>query len=830
VTKSDHAMQVLAKIVRGVFVAALSLGSLSAGPAIAGAAAGAQAGAGTLVFEAPAQVAVGEVFALNLRVEQASDLAGYEAAILFDTSVAEYAGLQQRQNDVKRFGRDVSPLTVVDLPNGAAVGLFSCPVNDCVTGEGPRVGHGANGNVNLATVFLVANAPGLLEVKLDGVKFVDGAGNPVAVEVLQPAVTIQVGAHGEGPAYAAPAGMWGLASAAAAGDAPAPGPFDLTEDGQVTNADAMEVALEWELLRQQQAACGALPDPTRDVNHDGCIDVADMQLVAAHYGPVAVVDLPVQAYLPLVLSAPGEAQLEATATTLTFVVNSTGDQTDSNIGNGVCRTAGGVCTLRAAIQEANRHIGADTINFNIPGSGVQNILLNSKLPTLTDGGTTINGYSQPGSAPNTAALADNAVIKIQIQGGGSSNFDGLSITSANNTIRGLALYNLQRPFWIYGTGASNNVVVGCFVGTNAAGTYGSPTLALYAHGFHVEQGAHGNYIGRANLADRNVISGNARSGVGLWHERTDNNVVMNNIVGLNPAGTGKIPNRKHGLDINFGAAYNTYGGTAQYQHNVSSGNDDSGQELSHTTGTTQNKVIGNYYGTDLTGNNSPSWAGNLGRGIMIEDGATGNQVTDNVIGGNGRAGLEVYDSHTFGNVVARNRIGISLNGNPIPNAVGMWIKGNGLDVGPGNIIAYNTNVGIKVEGDDADNNTITRNSIFGNGGLGIDLFPRGVNLNNQYPHTGPNQALNFPVLNSATPTLVTGTACAGCTVEVFIADSGAGAYGEGKTFVGSATASGTGAFSVSVSGVTTGKYVTATATDAAGNTSEFCLNRAVTSS
>ena len=47
----------------------------------------------------------------------------------------------------------------------------------------------------------------------------------------------------------------------------------------------------------------------------------------------------------------------------TFTVSSTTDAVDSNIGNGVCLTAGGVCTLRAAIQEANAVAGADTVNL-----------------------------------------------------------------------------------------------------------------------------------------------------------------------------------------------------------------------------------------------------------------------------------------------------------------------------------------------------------------------------------------------------------------------------------------------------------------------------------
>ncbi|HMO01709.1 MAG TPA: right-handed parallel beta-helix repeat-containing protein [Oligoflexia bacterium] len=47
----------------------------------------------------------------------------------------------------------------------------------------------------------------------------------------------------------------------------------------------------------------------------------------------------------------------------TFTVNSNMDVVDAAPGNGVCATAAGVCTLRAAIQEANALAGADTINL-----------------------------------------------------------------------------------------------------------------------------------------------------------------------------------------------------------------------------------------------------------------------------------------------------------------------------------------------------------------------------------------------------------------------------------------------------------------------------------
>lgn len=60
----------------------------------------------------------------------------------------------------------------------------------------------------------------------------------------------------------------------------------------------------------------------------------------------------------------------------TFMVNSTIDAVDAAVGDGVCATAGGVCTLRAAVQEANWHGGtevitlpAGTYTFAIPGRG-----------------------------------------------------------------------------------------------------------------------------------------------------------------------------------------------------------------------------------------------------------------------------------------------------------------------------------------------------------------------------------------------------------------------------------------------------------------------------
>ena len=70
----------------------------------------------------------------------------------------------------------------------------------------------------------------------------------------------------------------------------------------------------------------------------------------------------------------------------TFTVTSTADS--------------GAGTLRQAIIDANNAGGADTIAFNIAGSGVHTIALATPLPAITSAAT-IDGYTQTGALVNT---------------------------------------------------------------------------------------------------------------------------------------------------------------------------------------------------------------------------------------------------------------------------------------------------------------------------------------------------------------------------------------------------------------------------------------------
>jgi len=135
------------------------------------------------------------------------------------------------------------------------------------------------------------------------------------------------------------------------------------------------------------------------------------------------------------------------------------------------------------------------------------------------------------------------------------------------------------------------------------------------------------------------------------------------------------------------------------------------------------------------------------------------------------------------------------------------------------------------------NNSIRGNSIFANGGLGINLGFDGVTLNDPCDaDASANFLQNFPVLTQAvnvnSVTVITGTlnSTSFTTFNIdFYANTAtdASGYGEGRTYIGSGTASTSQGCSVSFSfnfpQIPLGQFISATATDPAGNTSEFSL-------
>jgi CSLREA domain-containing protein len=621
------------------------------------------------------------------------------------------------------------------------------------------------------------------------------------------------------------------------------GQYDTTGDGQVTNADVMGVVNAWINARESGSSCTGAS--AADLNNDGCVTIADVQAISARLGGKTArggINTQVSidgAISPAIASVPAANPM--------ILVNSTGDAPDAAPDDGVCATSGGACTLRAAIETANRLTGPDAIGFLIPGTGPQSINIATELPAISDetGGTIVNGYSQPGASANTDPVVSNAVIRIQIVGpraiGNQTSINGFIITSPNNVIRGVTLTRLKRSIWISGPDAYNNVIEGTFVGTNAAGEPWYDQINAVenrggdngAFGIWISGGAQHNRIGGTTPAERVVVSGNANDGVGMRNDDTSYNVILGSLIGMHPNGLNKIRNWGDGFDFNYGAARNIIGGLSAEERNVITGNQGEGIEISHDSTTAFNQVIGNYIGVGVDGlRPTDPFIRNSGYAISVEDGPADNQIgPGNIMAQNVKGGIHLYGHGNTRNHIFGNRIGVDLNNTPTPNGgdgIHLRYHAFGNIIGPGNVIAYNAGAGVALVDSDADSHTITQNSIFANDGLGIDIDPLGVTPNDTGDlDDGPNDTQNFPVLTQATEESVSGTACAGCTIEIFIADAGSGAYGEGRTFIGTDVASGTGAFTVAVSGVVEGQYVTSTATDTAGNTSEFSANLVV---
>ena len=285
--------------------------------------------------------------------------------------------------------------------------------------------------------------------------------------------------------------------------------------------------------------------------------------------------------------------------------------------------------------------------------------------------------------------------------------------------------------------------------------------------------------------------------------------------------------------------------------NLISGNDGHGIEVSHSPTTVGNQIVGNRIGTDPTGNSGPAYAQNGIRygheEVHTEDHVTGTIIAYNIIGNTTLGGIKI-DSFSAGTQIHDNKIGVSANGTSIPNGpYGIQIEEGSHDtvVGPNNIIA-NNRVGIRIQDGTTDlcqvsggcpavNNTITQNSIYNNDRLGIDIAPLDV-INDASVTSPNNNNAHFPVLSAATSTSVTGTTCASCKVELFVADgtttdpSLESSYGEGKTFLASGNADGSGNFSLAIAASSTSRLVTSTATDSTGNTSEFSRNIVVPAS
>ena len=556
----------------------------------------------------------------------------------------------------------------------------------------------------------------------------------------------------------------------------------------------------------------------------------------------------------------------------------------------------GTGSLRTAMTSANAYPGSHTIVFNIPSTdggyiasqGVWRINLSTTLPILSHSNVLIDGTTQTTYAGNTNP--DGPEILINGENDNWADFAFHVYNCSGVTIKGFIIGGFVVGIQISGASAQNNVISGNYIGCN----YNATDTLGNTHGIYVLSGPHhntiggttaearnilsgnnhtgmrivnsnyntiqGNYVGlnrtgtaalrnydgisiegtsKYNLiggytaAERNYVSGNNAYGIPVFGAGCNYNVIAGNYVGTDITGTQSIPNT-YGVLFDDGASYNMLGGRQAGAGNLLSGNSGYGIFI-YNFGTLKDTVIGNLVGTDYTGTQALPNA----NGIVIDGPSFYHTIDSNVISGNLQMGIDIHIAGSDSNIIINNKIGTDITGLlPVPNQfdgirIGEGPHKNLIGLpGKGNVIAYNGGNGITVMTAAELYNTFTENSIFENGGLGIDLFPTGVTPNDAGDSdAGPNSLMNFPVITDAFEAAVTHIlghvdcpSATTITVEIFKCDISSPGNGQGKTFVGRTTCDANGDFELSTGNAITGDCITATATDELGNTSEFSEN------
>ncbi|MGI9608945.1 MAG: SdrD B-like domain-containing protein, partial [Acidimicrobiia bacterium] len=239
-------------------------------------------------------------------------------------------------------------------------------------------------------------------------------------------------------------------------------------------------------------------------------------------------------------------------------------------------------------------------------------------------------------------------------------------------------------------------------------------------------------------------------------------------------------------------------------------------------------------------------------GTDVYGGTDGFTYDRNLIAGSDDYGIEAIGTN---GTIVNNTVDNHGDGAGQSGGLRIFFDGHTIDR---NIFSNNGGPGLIAAGENTDRSrtaaeaVITGNEFSGNGGLAIDLQVAstdnslngdGITANDGggLIATHGNREIDFPVISGASlsggTTTVTGTACSGCTVEIFEAVGGTGDddppgsgtnyHGEGVSYLESGVATG-GAFSIDVTGLIAGDDVSATATDTGlGVTSEFGLNEAV---
>ncbi|WP_304131195.1 T9SS type A sorting domain-containing protein [Ignavibacterium album] len=374
-----------------------------------------------------------------------------------------------------------------------------------------------------------------------------------------------------------------------------------------------------------------------------------------------------------------------------YAYDNPGTPTDESR-DGICNDALGRCTLRAAIDEAhNRNTSAKFI-FSV--SGTINLINVIYLEDFCE----IDGGNQIELSGTAAMVAQN---NTKIRGLRVSAMFGVLLEGNNNIVGDFPYYNEFVNSQVGLTiGGDNNKVFNNYFGITQDGT-------LMPNQFGIIISGSNNEIGKADLANGNVICGNSVAGIEI--ATGSGNKVQHNLIGTTFDGRTDAGNGQ-GILIG-GSDNNIIGGDNWDDGNVISGNTVYGIFISGAPpdSYSENNLIKN---NNIGLNPDKTAAVPNARGITITNGTMSAEIFNNIISGNANEGINIfgYDDETYtnGHIIHGNSIGTDGAQGSFPNG------------GDGILIAGN--VGIVKIGQD-ENGNYSGNTIVGNGSVGVDIVP-----------------------------------------------------------------------------------------------------------
>ena len=371
----------------------------------------------------------------------------------------------------------------------------------------------------------------------------------------------------------------------------------------------------------------------------------------------------------------------------------------------------GAGSLRDVINYANTHPGPDTVRFS-PALLGQTILLTTAQVGIISDSTVVDGDINGDQMPSVTIS----------QTGDVANW-GIEINGKNNTVQYLNFQNFNSGAGLFMNGSRYSTARGNTFGTNLNGT--AAGVANY-YGIQIASGAKYNTIGDTLNSGRNVISGNAQYGI-VFQNNSDSNFVIGNHIGVDSAGTTAIGNPAAGIIIDYGPSANYIGNGQQNGRNIISGN--LRGILIAGPGSQNNRILGNYIGTDINGTTAIP---NTAEGVALVTGPSGNWIGNgtiggrNIISGNGDEGIEIggTNNHVLGNYLGTDVTGLLA----LPNASGIGVFAMYNQIGDGttggrNILSGNTQNGLYFQG--ADSNVVLGNFV-GTDATGTTAIPNGT--------------------------------------------------------------------------------------------------------